>query len=443
MFENETKEDNTNFQVLGNQNLGLYGATMGFFIGFAAVALFGPTSTMLGTAMGLNATLIGLLVAMPNLTGSLFRIPFAAWTDKVGSRKPLLILLYTSIIGMIGLLATILLFYTPKDMNQDYYILFLLFGALAGCGIATFSVGISQTSYWFPKKKQGKALGFYGGVGNLAPGIFLLIIPFALSLGGLGGSYFFWLILLIGGTLVYFKIGQNAWFFQLREHGISKEKAIEVSKTYGQELFPSGNIFESLKISAKNWKTWILVGLYFTSFGGFIALTPWLPKYWLSLYETGNVKIDVVSIAIGVVLAGIFVIIGSVSRIYAGNLADKLTGEKTTLIGILILLTGSTIMTLSMEFVFSVIAFLIMAIGMGTMNAAVFKLVPKYVPNAVGGASGWVGGLGAFGGFVIPPIMGYFVDMYNLPGYAYGFVVFIALCIICLIFVLILTKYRE
>ena len=443
MFETDKKEETTNYEISGNQNQGLYGATMGFFIGFAAVALFGHTSTMLGTAMGLNETLIGLLVAMPNLTGSLFRIPFAAWTDKVGSRKPLLILLYTSIIGMIGLLATILLFFTPKDMSQDYYVLFLLFGALAGCGIATFSVGISQTSYWFPKQKQGKALGFYGGVGNLAPGIFLLIIPFALSLGGLGGSYFFWLILLIGGTLVYFKIGQNAWFFQLREHGIPKEKATEISKTYGQELFPSGKIVESLKISARNWKTWILVGLYFTSFGGFIALTPWLPKYWLSLYKTGNFKIDVVSIAFGVVLAGIFVIVGSLTRIYAGNLADKLTGEKTTLLGILVLLAGSTIMTLSMNFDLSIIAFLIMAIGMGTMNAAVFKLVPKYVPNAIGGASGWVGGLGAFGGFVIPPIMGYFVDMYNLPGYAYGFVVFIVLCLICLVFVFILTKHKE
>ena len=95
MFETDKKEETTNYEISGNQNQGLYGATMGFYNGFAAVALFGPTSTMLGTAMGLNATLIGLLVAMPNLTGSLFRIPFAAWTDKVGSRNPLLILLYT------------------------------------------------------------------------------------------------------------------------------------------------------------------------------------------------------------------------------------------------------------------------------------------------------------------------------------------------------------
>ena len=439
----ELNTTKTEPNINGNQNLGLYGATMGFFIGFAAVALFGPTSNKLEIAMGLNATLVGLLVAIPNLTGSLLRIPFSAWTDKVGSRKPLLILLYLSIIGMLGLLATIFMFYKPENMSATYYPLFILFGALAGCGIATFSVGISQTSYWFPKEKQGKALGFYGGVGNLAPGIFLLIVPLALSLWGLGGSYLFWLVLLIGGTLIYFKIGQNAWYFQLRDQGVTQEKAKEIATSHGQELFPSGKIIESLKISAKNWKTWMLVGLYFTSFGGFIALAPWFPKYWKYLYATGNFNLDIATLAIGSFLAGIFVIIGSIARIYAGNIADKITGEKTTLIGISILLIGSLIMTLTMNFAFSVLALIIMALGMGIMNAAVFKLVPKYVPDAVGGAAGWVGGLGAFGGFVIPPIMGYFVDTFNKPGYAYGFVVFIILCIICTLLVYILSKHQE
>ena len=77
------------------------------------------------------------------------------------------------------------------------------------------------------------------------------------------------------------------------------------------------------------------------------------------------------------------------------------------------------------------------------MNAGVFKLAPKYVPNAVGGASGWIGGLGAFGGFVIPPIMGYFVDSYQNSGYAYGYIVFVILSLVCLVIVGILTKTSQ
>jgi len=53
--------------------------------------------------------------------------------------------------------------------------------------------------------------------------------------------------------------------------------------------------------------------------------------------------------------------------------------------------------------------------------------VPKYVPDAVGGASGWVGGLGALGGFVIPPILGLFVDVLGPDGYARGFFVYVVL----------------
>jgi NNP family nitrate/nitrite transporter-like MFS transporter len=67
---------------------------------------------------------------------------------------------------------------------------------------------------------------------------------------------------------------------------------------------------------------------------------------------------------------------------------------------------------------------------MGVNNAAVFKMVPDLVPEAIGGASGWVGGLGAFGGFAIPPVMGKFVEVEGRAGYAHGFSVFILLALL-------------
>ena len=42
---------------------------------------------------------------------------------------------------------------------------------------------------------------------------------------------------------------------------------------------------------------------------------------------------------------------------------------------------------------------------MGSQNAVVFKILPRSVPDAVGAAAGWVGGLGALGGFLIPLAM--------------------------------------
>jgi NNP family nitrate/nitrite transporter-like MFS transporter len=77
----------------------------------------------------------------------------------------------------------------------------------------------------------------------------------------------------------------------------------------------------------------------------------------------------------------------------------------------------------------SILAELLMALGMGICNAAVFKLMPQYVSEAVGGAAGWIGGLGAFGGFAIPPILGFFVRNLGPKGYAAGFVVYVVLAL--------------
>ena len=48
---------------------------------------------------------------------------------------------------------------------------------------------------------------------------------------------------------------------------------------------------------------------------------------------------------------------------------------------------------------------------------------------AVGGAAGWVGGLGAFGGFTIPLVMSFAVSDLGQRGYAIGFIVFVVLAL--------------
>lgn len=83
---------------------------------------------------------------------------------------------------------------------------------------------------------------------------------------------------------------------------------------------------------------------------------------------------------------------------------------------------------------------LVMAIGMGICNAAVFKLMPLFVPQAVGGAAGWIGGLGAFGGFAIPPLMGLMVSNFGAAGYPVGFWVFVGLALISMAMTLSLQR---
>lgn len=95
-----------------------------------------------------------------------------------------------SIIGLSGI--TLLLFTSYPDGMKGMYGLVLFFGVFSGCGIATFSVGIGQTSYWFSKNKQGMALGPFAGTGNLAPGISSLVLPLYLTTYGFISAYFAW-----------------------------------------------------------------------------------------------------------------------------------------------------------------------------------------------------------------------------------------------------------
>ncbi len=125
----------------GTPGRALLGTTLGFFFGFAAVSLYGPTAIKFKEAMGLTPAMMGLLVAIPTLSGSLLRIPFGAWVDTTGGKKPFLILLMLSIIGLGGV--TYLLNTSYPDGMTGMFPLILFLGFLSGAGIATFSVGIA------------------------------------------------------------------------------------------------------------------------------------------------------------------------------------------------------------------------------------------------------------------------------------------------------------
>jgi len=420
-------------KVKGTPGRGLLGTTLGFFFGFAAVSLYGPTAIKFKEAMDLTPAMMGLLVAIPALSGSLLRIPFGAWVDTTGGKKPFLILLILSVIGLGGVTMLLNLSYPEKMHGLFGLILFL--GFLSGAGIATFSVGIAQTSYWFPKKKQGMALGTYAGLGNLAPGVFSLILPFYLQSFGFISAYFAWFLFLLMGTIIYAIIGKNTYYFQFKKAGKSEEESRKMAMELGQEMFPSGNVKDSLVNSAKVRNTWALVALYFTSFGGFIGLTAWFPIYWSQLHDFSVIKAGI--------LTAIFSLTASVLRVYGGKFADKAGGEKVSLISLIIVLVASIILSFTQSVTVGFLSVLLLAVGMGINNGAVFKLVPDYVPKAIGGASGWIGGLGAFGGFAIPPVMGTIASSYGKTGYALGFIVFVILSITSIGIVVVLKKQHQ
>ncbi|MDE2167562.1 MAG: MFS transporter [Alphaproteobacteria bacterium] len=396
--------------------------TWGFFVGFAAVALYGPAAKYFQSQMQLGGFALGLLVAAPQLTGSLLRIPFGAWVDRVGGRLPMLTLFGLSLIGMWGL---VFILVTAKTLTFSAYPIIVMFGFLSGCGVASFSVGIPQVSYWYPQSRQGTVLGAFGGIGNLAPGVFTLILPYAIAAWGLAGSYLAWLLFLAVGATLYMFWAHDAYFFQLRRQGLNVEQSRKIAKERGQELFPTGTVWQAVITAAEDTRTWGLVTLYFVSFGGFLALTAWFPIYWINFHHLDPR-------AAGVVGGLGFAVVAALIRVFGGRLSEKIGGERAAIMAFILALLGALVLTFVKNFYQDIAGELLIALGMGIANAAVFKMVPKYVPEAVGGASGLVGGLGALGGFIIPPFLGATVDALGTAGYAGGFFAYVIMAAIAI-----------
>jgi MFS transporter, NNP family, nitrate/nitrite transporter len=343
------------YRLSGSPTLGLAMGTWGFFVGFAAVALYGPAAKYFQEQMNLGGLALGLLVAAPQR-------------------------------------------------------------------VASFSVGIPQVSYWYPQSRQGTALGVYGGIGNLAPGVFTLLLPYAIGSWGLAGSYFSWLTFLLVGAAVYAWLARDAYFFQLRQQGFDSEASRKIAAQKGQQLFPNERVWQAVISAAEEPRTWGLVALYFVSFGGFLALTAWFPIYWIDLHH-----MDVKSAAM---LGGLgFSVLAAVTRVFGGVISESIGGERTAVLAFIAVLAGALMLTLVKDFSAALGGELLIALGMGVANAAVFKMVPKYVPEAVGGAAGIVGGLGALGGFIIPPFLGAVVDALGEQGYAGGFFAYVLLAV--------------
>jgi MFS transporter, NNP family, nitrate/nitrite transporter len=252
--------------------------------------------------------------------------------------------------------------------------------------------------------------------------VFTLLLPYAIGSWGLAGSYFSWLTFLLVGAAVYAWLARDAYFFQLRQQGFDSEASRKIAAQKGQQLFPNERVWQAVISAAEEPRTWGLVALYFVSFGGFLALTAWFPIYWIDLHH-----MDVKSAAM---LGGLgFSVLAAVTRVFGGVISESIGGERTAVLAFIAVLAGALMLTLVKDFSAALGGELLIALGMGVANAAVFKMVPKYVPEAVGGAAGIVGGLGALGGFIIPPFLGAVVDALGEQGYAGGFFAYVLLAV--------------
>jgi MFS transporter, NNP family, nitrate/nitrite transporter len=350
-------------------------------------AVFGSMSAMMpiiSKHMALTPVQKSVAIAIPVLLGSVGRLPLGILTDRFGGR------IVFSLVMLFSIIPAFLM------GGVSSYAQLVTYGFFIGIALASFSVGVSFVSGWYPPEQQGFALGVYGA-GNIGQSLAAYGSPvLAVALGFKWGFWTFGIVL-SAWLVIFALLGRNA-----------------------PNRGPARSFAEIIR-PLEDKRSWILSLYYFLTFGGFVAMAVYLPTLLTEVFKLTPQDA-------GFRTAG-FVVLATGMRPVGGVLADKI-GGRTILkwvfpaIALMAMFLACPLMS----------TFTVGALGMaaciGLGNGAVFKLVPEYFPKSVGGVTGLVGAAGGLGGFFPPLVLGAIKQ--QTGSFTLGFVLLCAFALCCL-----------
>jgi NNP family nitrate/nitrite transporter-like MFS transporter len=196
---------------------------------------------------------------------------------------------------------------------------------------------------------------------------------------------------------------------------------------------PLGNSFKTL---LREPMTWHLALFYFITFGGFVFFANYLPQLLSDWFPANKAEAGL--------QAAIFTVAATLARPVGGWAADQKGGEKV-LFWVFIFIVATRLIlawqATSVNIVIVTDLLLMVGIGFGIGNGAIFKLVPQHFPKSTGLVSGIVGCAGGLGGFLPPLIMGEVKDATG--NYALGFVMLAVLAAMGLAILLASSQQRR
>jgi NNP family nitrate/nitrite transporter-like MFS transporter len=358
--------------------------TWAFMVCFAVWLMFGVIGIPIRRELGLNALEFGLLTSTPVLTGALFRLPLGIWTDKFGGRIVMFLLLVFCAVPV----------WVSSYASQLWQ--FLLLGLALGLVGASFAVGTPYVARFFPKERRGFAMGVFGA-GTTGAAINMFIAPALISRYGWPAVPRFYAAALLITAVIF-------WLLAAPDPGAGKSGA---------------SLRQQLAV-LKDGRVWKYCQYYSIVFGGFTALSVWMPQYFVQEYGLG--------LAQAAVLAACFSLPAGVLRALGGWLADRFGAHSVTWwvlwaawISLFLLSYPQTDLIIHTirgpaqfhiglsSLVFTALLFtlgLAFACGM----ASTFKYVGDDFPDNLGVVTGIVGLAGGVAGFFLPIIFGTALD---------------------------------
>ncbi len=366
----------------------LTSSTVAFTICFAVWMMFAVIGIPIKKQLNLNETEFGLLAAMPVLSGSLIRVPLGLWTDRFGGR----------IVFFLLMLCTVVPIWMMSYATEFWQ--FLVIGLFVGLAGGSFSVGTPYVARWFPKNRQGLAMGVFGA-GNSGSALTKFVAP-ALIVSA-GGA---WTIVPQVYSVAMLVTALLFWMF---------------SATDPKHNVPgSVSMADQLK-TLRDPRVWRYCQYYSVVFGGYVALALWMTKYYV-----GEYGFDMQTAAL---LAACFSLPGGVLRAVGGWISDKYGAYQTTWWVMWVCwvaffwlsypqtnftiqtVTGPRDFSLGLSPTFFTVLLFIVGIAMAIGKASVFKFISDDFGGNIGAVSGVVGLAGGLGGFVLPIMFGALVDL--------------------------------
>ncbi len=393
-------------------------STLGFTLMFAVWLMFGILGKPISTEFGLSEVQLSWIIAVAVLNGSMWRLPTGMITDRIGGRKVMTILLLASAV--------------PAYLvsKADSYAMLLVLAFFVGFAGNSFSAGIAWNSAWQPRERQGFALGVFGA-GNVGASVTKFVGPPLIAGTTVGAMYLGifpggWRFIPVLYAVLLVLMALATWF--LAPH---KDRAPGQSMPLSHQLAP-----------LKQLRVWRFSLYYVAFFGAYVALSAWLPTYYMDNFD--------VSLQKAAILTATYIFPASLLRPLGGWMSDKLGARRVMYFSLVLMLAATALLMMPnghlvidhadgthsehLPYAIGLVPFalvvFVLGCAMGVGKAAVYKHIPDYFPDNVGPVGGLVGMLGGLGGFFLPPLFAYTKAWSGFPSSTF-FVLFI-LTAICL-----------
>ena len=265
---------------------------------------------------------------------------------------------------------------------------------------ASFSVGTPYVARFFPKESRGFAMGFFGA-GTVGAALNMFVAPWLIAAYGWQMVPKVYAVALLVTAFLF-------WVLSKPDPGVG-----------GQ--VPS--MWRQLSV-LRNPRVWKYCQYYSIVFGGFTALSIWMPQYFKTEYGF--------TIAQASLLAACFSLPGGAFRAFGGWLSDRFGAHNVTwwvlwVAWVCLFLLSYPKTDLIVHTIRDPLSFrialpswfftmLLFALGIAFAcgMASTFKYIGDDFPDSMGAVSGIVGMAGGVGGFLLPIIFGAILDMFGV-----------------------------